>query len=170
MAVPLFPDYYYDSVLDIPYESLWRQEIRGLIYDLDNTLAHFDEKIAPAKNVAMLKRLERMGFRICLLTNNTRSRLRQFDELKLDGIANAAKPFAWGIRRAMQMMGTQPAHTAMIGDQLLSDIWAGKNARVTTILVKPLTEKDFFFVRIKRVLERWLLRRFHEKNKRPDPA
>jgi hypothetical protein len=156
----LAPDYHFDSVLDIPYETLWQQKIRGLIYDLDNTLAHYDMKLAPAKVVALLRRLERMGFRICLLTNNTRARLRQFDNLKINGIANAAKPFSHGVRRAMRLMGTQPAHTAIIGDQLLSDIWAGKNAHVTTILVKPLTDRDFLFVRLKRVLERWLLRRY----------
>jgi hypothetical protein len=156
----LTPDFCYDSVLDIPYETLWKKNIRGIIYDIDNTLAHFDKPQPPAKITAMLKRLEKMGFRICLLTNNTRSRLAQFDYLGLDGIANAVKPLANGVRRAMGIMGTQPVHTVIIGDQLFSDVWAGKNARVMTILVKPLTERDFFFVRFKRIFERWYLRRF----------
>jgi hypothetical protein len=158
--VSLAPDYYYDSVLDIPYENLWQQKIRGLIYDLDNTLAHFDKRQTSDKITAMLKSLEKMGFRICLLTNNTRKRLKHFDHLGLDGIANALKPFSRGVRQAMQKMGTHAAHTAIIGDQLFSDVWAGKNARVMTILVKPLTEKDFFIVRFKRIFERWLLSRY----------
>jgi hypothetical protein len=157
----LTPDYYYDSVLDIPYETLWKQKIRGLIYDLDNTLAHYNKPQPPAKITAMLRRLEKMGFRICLLTNNTRARLKLFDNLGLDGIANAVKPFARGVRQAMRLMGTQPAHTAIIGDQLFSDVWAGKNARITTVLVKPLTEKDFFIVRFKRIFERWFLHRYY---------
>jgi len=156
----LAPDYYVDSVLDIPYEILWKQNIRGLIYDIDNTLAYFDRPQPPAKIAAMLKRVQKMGFRICLLTNNTRKRLAQFDNLGLDGIANAIKPLTGGVRRAMELMGTQPAHTVIIGDQLFSDIWAGKNARISTVLVKPLTEKDFFFVRFKRIFERWFLRRY----------
>ncbi|MCL2202664.1 MAG: YqeG family HAD IIIA-type phosphatase [Defluviitaleaceae bacterium] len=158
----LAPDYYFDSVLDIPYETLWQQKIRGLIYDLDNTLAHYDQRQAPAQVVAMLRRLEKMGFRICLLTNNTRTRLKYFDDLGLEGIANAAKPLTCGVRKAMARMGTQPEHTAIIGDQLFSDVWAGKNARITTILVKPMTEKDFMLVRVKRVFERWLLRRYYK--------
>ncbi|MCL2499006.1 MAG: YqeG family HAD IIIA-type phosphatase [Defluviitaleaceae bacterium] len=162
----LAPDYYFDSVLDIPYETLWKQKIRGLIYDLDNTLAHFDKPQTPAKITAMLRRLQKMGFRICLLTNNTRTRLKQFDHLGLDGIANAIKPFTHGVRAAMEKMGTQPAHTVIIGDQLFSDVWAGKNAKIMTVLVKPLTEKDFFIVRLKRVIERWYLRRVLKKNPR----
>ena len=157
----LTPDYYYDSVFLIPYEELWNKKIRGLIFDIDNTLTAFDEKLPPAKIVALLKRLEGMGFKICFVTNNTNKRLRGFNEhMKLPGIANAIKPLTRGIRRAMAIMGTGSAHTVIIGDQLLSDIWAGKNARITTILVKPITERDFFFVRAKRLIERFLLRKF----------
>ncbi|MCL2189104.1 MAG: YqeG family HAD IIIA-type phosphatase [Defluviitaleaceae bacterium] len=156
----LAPDYYLNSVLDIPYERLWQQNIRGLIYDLDNTLAHFDRSNTVDGIQEMLVRLQKMGFAICLLTNNTNGRLRLFSHLQLNGIANALKPMTRGVRQAMQLMGTTQAQTAIIGDQLFSDVWAGKNAGITTILVKPLTEKDFFFVKFKRLFERWLLKRY----------
>ena len=157
----LNPDYYYDSVFLIPYDELWNKKIRGLIFDIDNTLTAFDQKLPPAKVVALLKRLERMGFKICLVTNNTGNRLRGFNEhMNLPGIANALKPLTRGIRQAMQLMRTRPEHTAIIGDQLLSDVWAGKNARIATILVKPITDRDFWFVHIKRMIERRLLKKF----------
>ena len=156
----LAPDYYVDSVLDIPYDTLWKKNIRGLIYDIDNTLAFFDRPQVSAKVAVMLKRVEKMGFRICLLTNNTRKRLAQFDPLGLDGFANALKPLTGGVVLAMRRMGTLPAHTAIIGDQLFSDVWAGKRARITTVLVKPMTQKDFFFVKWKRFFENRLLRRY----------
>jgi hypothetical protein len=60
----------------------------------------------------------------------------------------------------METMGTKPSATVIIGDQVLSDIWAGKNAKITTILVKPISENDFFFVRAKRVVERFILRKY----------
>jgi len=157
----LVPDYYHDSVFQIPYHELWQKKIRGLIFDIDNTLTPFDRDLPPAKIVALIKRLERNGFRICLLTNNTNGRLKRFNiNLKLDGYANAAKPLTRGIRQCMKKMGTKPSHTAIIGDQLLSDVWAGKNAGITTILVKPITDRDFWFVHIKRVIERFLLRNY----------
>ncbi|MCL2216765.1 MAG: YqeG family HAD IIIA-type phosphatase [Defluviitaleaceae bacterium] len=161
----LTPDYYYDSVFQIPYEELWNRKIRGLIFDIDNTLTAFDESLPPAKIVALMKRLERMGFKLCLVTNNTGRRLRSFNEfMKLPGIANAIKPLTRGIRQAMQIMRTRPESTVIIGDQLLSDIWAGKNARIATILVKPITERDFWFVRIKRIIERIMLRKFFQEH------
>jgi len=164
----LAPDYYYESVFQIPYDELFKKNIRGLIFDIDNTLTRFDEKHPPAKIVALLKKLERMGFRICLCTNNTNKRLLSFSEnLNYPGIANAIKPLARGLRYAMKTMGTSPTNTAIIGDQLLSDIWAGKNAKITTILVKPITDKDFFFVKIKRVVERFMLKKFFNELKLP---
>jgi len=163
----LTPDHYYDSVFEIPYEEFLQKKIRGLIFDLDNTLTPFHEKLPPAKIVALMNRLEKMGFEVCLLTNNTTKRLNRFNEaMKLKGIANGLKPFTRGVRQAMELMGTSRSQTAIIGDQLLSDIWAGKNARICTILVKPITEKDFFFVRMKRVIERFMLRKYFDELKR----
>lgn len=157
----LSPDYYYESVFQIPYDELWKKNLRGIIFDIDNTLTCFDEKQPSSKIVALLHKLEQMGFRVCLVTNNTNKRLGHFNEnLSLPGIANAIKPLTRGIRYAMQAMGTKPQHTVIIGDQLLSDIWAGKNARITTILVKPISDNDFFFVRAKRVIERIILRKY----------
>jgi len=157
----LAPDYYYESVFDIPYKDLWKQKIRGIIFDIDNTLVGYEHKNAPPKIVALINNLRRMGFSVCLLTNNTNNRLTRFNEdLALDGFANAFKPLARGVRQAMEKMGTQPEHTAIVGDQLLTDIWAGRNAHITTILVKPLTEKDFILVKAKRLVERALLRRY----------
>jgi len=165
--VPIAPDYYFDSVFLIPYEELWQKKVRGLIFDIDNTLTAFDQNLPPAKVVGLLEKLQAMGFRVCLLTNNTKGRLKRFNvNLKLDGLANAAKPFARGVKRAMAIMGTAPEHTAIIGDQLLADIWAGKNAGITTVLVKPITDRDFFFVHIKRVLERFLLRKYFENREK----
>jgi len=162
----LIPDYYYDSVFHIPYDELWEKKIRGLIFDLDNTLTPFHEKLPPAKVVALMKKLEKMGFQVCLLTNNTPRRMKRFNEgMRLNGVANGLKPFTRGVRRAMQIMGTGRKQTVIIGDQLLSDVWAGKNAGIGTILVKPITEKDFFFVRMKRVVERFMLRKYFREMK-----
>jgi len=159
------PDYYLDTVFDIPYEELWKNKIRGLIFDIDNTIAPYEEHRPSAKITALIKRLQRMGFAICLLTNNTNKRLKCFNvPLGICGFANAIKPMARGIRKAMKQMGTKPSHTAIIGDQLLSDVWAGKNAGTTTILVKPLSAKDLAFVHIKRRIERRLLSRYYPES------
>ena len=157
----LTPDYYYDSVHEIPYEEFWKEGLRGLIFDIDNTLTAFDQKLPSEEIVDLINRLQRMGYKLCLVTNNTNRRLTSFNEhMQLPGIANALKPLTRGLCQAMEKMSTQPYQTAIIGDQLLSDIWGGRNARITTIMVRPLTERDFLFVRAKRLIERLMLRKF----------
>jgi hypothetical protein len=160
----LYPDYYYDSIFLVPYNELRQKNIRGLIFDVDNTLAPYHIRRPPTKVTALFKRLRRMGFSISLLSNNTRKRMSSFNQhLDLPGIHMAMKPFPRGVRRAMLAMGTVPGETAIIGDQLLSDIWAGKNARVTTVLVKPISNKDYITVHFKRMIERWILRGYYKK-------
>ena len=157
----LVPDYYYDSVFLIPYEDLFAKNIRGLIFDIDNTLTPFDQDLPPEEIVQLLERLKSMGFKVCLLTNNTNGRLARFNKnIQMDGFANALKPRTKGVNQAMAKMETKPESTAIIGDQLLSDVWAGKRANITTIMVKPITERDFFFVYVKRLIERIMLRKF----------
>ena len=160
----LSPDYYYESVFAIPYNEFLQKNIRALIFDLDNTLAPYDVLHAPAKVTALMKRLKRMGFSICLLTNNTEKRIRTFNEhLGLPAIHSAMKPFTMAIKRAMGIMDAKPEETAIIGDQLFSDIWAGKNARITTILVKPASSRDIITVRFKRHIERFFIKSYINK-------
>ena len=155
------PNFYYDSVFHIPYEELYKQGIRGLIYDIDNTLAGYEDKHPRQQTADLINKLHEMGFKVGLLSNNTSGRLTTFNEfMKLPGASLAAKPFTPALRRVMKEMGVAPHETAIIGDQLLADIWCGQRAGITTILVKPLTESEVITVRLKRGLERRLLKRY----------
>ena len=107
-----------------------------------------------------LAQLREMGFSIALLSNNTKRRVRIFNETMQFPVAHMAiKPFTFVLRRVMRKMGTAPAETVMIGDQLFTDILCGMRAGCTTVMVKPLTDKDFLTVRVKRGLERHVMRR-----------
>ncbi len=164
----MLPDYYYETVYAIPYADLYKKNIRGIIFDLDNTLIPYSETRPSAKVTSLIGRLRRMGFSVSLLTNNTKKRADKFNEkLKLFSVHGGLKPFTGGVRRAMKAMGTKPEETVIIGDQLLADVWAGKNAKITTILVKPVG-KDVITVKWKRGIERWMLRKMNEDTARTD--
>ena len=160
----LKPDFYFDSIFQLPYEHLYKQGVRGLIYDIDNTLASHADKYPPVKIISLIKRLQKMGFKVGLLSNNSYKRLAVFNQtMRLPGTARAGKPFAAALRKLMKKMDVNPKETAIIGDQLFADIWCGKRAGVMTVLVKPITEKEVVTVRIKRGLERWVLKRYYEQ-------
>ena len=55
-------------------------------------------------------------------------------------------------------------HAAMVGDQLFTDIRAGYRAGVKTILVNPLTKRDFIGTKlVSRTLEDLVLRGEHRR-------
>lgn len=154
------PDYVYDSVHEIPYERLYEQGIRALVYDIDNTLATHADITPPDSVLTLVNRLQDIGFKVALLSNNTPNRLSLFNkDMQLYGASMAGKPFAPGLRRVMKDMEVTPEETLMIGDQLFADIWCGYNAGVATVLVKPIALKEWWTVRLKRGLERRMLKR-----------
>ncbi|HNR66218.1 MAG TPA: HAD hydrolase-like protein, partial [Atribacterota bacterium] len=64
------------------------------------------------------------------------------------------KPF----REAMKIMNTNNKETAVVGDQIFTDIWGGNRLQLLTILVCPLSRSDSLGTTIiSRVLEGFLL-------------
>ena len=64
-----FPDEYVVSTYVIPFEKLYEQGYRGVIFDIDNTLVPHG---APADERAkkLFQRLGDIGFHSCLISNN----------------------------------------------------------------------------------------------------
>ena len=66
------------------------------------------------------------------------------------------KPFPIAYKHAMKMLRSKPSNSALIGDQLFTDIVGANWLGIYTILVDPITgaEKGFF-----RKIMRWLEQR-----------
>ena len=102
-----FPDRYIASTYVIDFEKLYEKGVRGLIFDIDNTLVPHG---APAdkRAVELFARLKKIGFRCCLISNNQEPRVKMFNEkIQVDYIYNAHKPSTKNYRRAMEIMGTK---------------------------------------------------------------
>ena len=56
------------------------------------------------------------------------------------------------------------SEVAIIGDQLMTDVKVGNTVGITTILVNPISEKDFFLTRFNRFLERKKMKELTSKN------
>lgn len=153
MACKLFPKEEYKSTYEIPFGRLYERGVRGVIFDIDNTLVLHD---APAdeKAIELIKHLREMGFKTCILSNNEEPRTRLFAEaLDSPYIYKAGKPKTEGYIRAMEIMGTDLSSTVMIGDQLFTDIWGANRGGVHSILVGRLGREKYFHIVLKRILE-----------------
>lgn len=159
-----FPDDYVASTYMIPFEKLYEEGYRGLIFDIDNTLVPHG---APADDRAkkLFTKLKETGFHCCLISNNQEPRVKMFnEEIKVDYICNAHKPSTKNYVKAMQIMGTDTSDTIFVGDQLFTDVWGAKRAGIRNILVKPIHPKEEIQIVLKRYLERIVLH-FYQKEK-----
>ena len=163
-----FPREIADSVHHIDYDKLWKIGIRGLIFDIDNTLVTFDIAEPPAKIVDLLANLTRKGFGICFLSNNGEARVKNFcRNMEYPHIWKARKPSYAGISRAIAHLGLQKHQVAIIGDQIFTDCFGGNRFGIHSILTVPIAKRDEWTVKLKRLPEKIILRayaRYGQKN------
>ncbi|MCR5784033.1 MAG: YqeG family HAD IIIA-type phosphatase [Eubacterium sp.] len=164
----LFPGEYELSTYDIPYESLYREGFRGIIYDIDNTLVAHG---APADERAKkhFKYLYELGFKCCLLSNNDEPRVKSFaDDVGALYIYKAGKPKRRGYEKAVDLLGVKKESTIFIGDQIFTDIWGANRAGIRNIMVRRLYPKEEIQIIFKRIPEFFVLffYRLYKKNKR----
>jgi len=156
------PDIFVPTLQDIPLQELSNKGIKGLIIDLDNTLTNWNcSEIDPIVH-NWINNLTELGFKICIVSNNSTSRIEAFvKKIHISFVPNALKPSKRAFLKAMQILETDPESTAVIGDQLFTDILGGKRVGATTILVPPLSKREFFGTKIMRRFERIVLKRFY---------
>lgn len=167
MGNAFYPDEWLDSAYDIPYEQFYQKGMRGIIFDIDNTLVPHG---APAdeRAVQLFERLRAIGFHTCLLSNNKEARVAPFaGQVDSDYIYKGRKPERSGYRQAMRRMGTGERSTMFVGDQLFTDVYGARRTGIYSILVKPINPKEEIQIVLKRYLEKivlWFYVRRQEKN------
>ncbi len=154
---PLYPRVWAQSAYGLPYEKMARKGIRGLIFDVDNTLA-FHDVPADGRAVELFHRLHGLGFKTCLLSNNKEPRVKAFAQaVGAFYVFKGGKPGVKGYQKSMELMGTGKADTAAVGDQLFTDILGANRAGIYSILVTPMNPKEEIQIVLKRFLERPIL-------------
>lgn len=169
MFKKFYPDGEAASAYDLSYDQLYREGVRGVIFDIDNTLVPHG---APADERAcrLFSHLEKLGMKTCLLSNNKEPRVASFARQvgASDYIYKGGKPGRQGYRRAMELMGTGAGNTVFVGDQLFTDVYGAKRAGIPSILVRPINPREEIQIVLKRYLEAVVLyfyRRDKEKRK-----
>jgi hypothetical protein len=154
----LLPDLRVDSISKVDLDALSSRGIRGLIVDLDNTVVRWNRSELSRATIEWFQRARARGMRACIVSNAGHSGRveRVAARLGACALARAGKPGSQGYLRAMQQMGTSAAETAVIGDQLPTDVWGGNRLGLFTILVRPIGWWEFPPTKLNRILE-WLI-------------
>lgn len=159
------PDIYQKSIYTIDYSKLLSRGIKCILFDLDNTIVMPYNNELSKKTKDLFTSLKQKGFKVIIFTNSPKMRLKVFQNvLGVDGVANARKPFTGKLKKLLKEYNFTITEVAIIGDQLMTDVSVGNKVGITTVLVNPLTDKDFFLTKINRFFERKKMKKLRDND------
>lgn len=164
----LYPKEYFGSVKEISINLLEKNNIKGLILDVDNTLIDFEKKM-PEGVENWVQNLKNTGIKFCILSNSNKvEKVKSVAEkLEIPFIYFAKKPFKSGFLRAKKVLELEEKEIAVVGDQIMTDVIGANRSKMFSILVKPIDEKDYLLTKIKRPFEKVIINRYlKKKNKK----
>jgi len=163
----IYPKEYLNSVKEISIDLLEKNNIKGLILDVDNTLIDFDKKM-PEGVENWTQNLKNVGIKFCILSNSNKIEKvgAVAEKLNILFINFAKKPFKSGFKRAQKVLGLQEKQIAVVGDQIMTDVIGANRSKMFSILVKPIDKKDYMLTKIKRPLEKIIINLYLKKKTR----
>ena len=151
----------YKTVYDVDFNSLYSQGKRFILFDLDNTLAPYDEVIMSDRVKAFLDKLKEIGFTVAIVSNNNTKRVKKY----LNGydmlyIARSLKPYLRGYKIMNKMLGNPPKNEVLtVGDQLLTDVAGSNTYGYDVILVESIKRKnEKWYTKINRKRSKYILK------------
>lgn len=160
----LYPKKHLDSIFELDTGELKSLGIKGIIADMDNTLVAWNDRSVTPRLARWLEGLKKEGFRLCIVSNNTADRGGELArELGIPAFWYATKPRRRAFRKALWEMDLKAGETAVVGDQILTDVLGGNRMGLYTILVTPISDKEFIWTRLTRQFERIILKRLKLK-------
>ena len=153
----LCPDEAHRSILDLEPEQLHAEGIRLLLLDVDNTLLPWKGEEFEEPVRAWIDRAKAVGMNLCVVSNTRHpDRLQRLTQvLGVEYVRGKFKPSSAMFLMAMEKFGATPEQTAMIGDQLFTDMLGANRSGVRTVLVEQMGDREFVGTRVvSRTLEK----------------
>ena len=157
------PDIYQKSIYTIDYKKLKKNGIKCLLFDLDNTIAPY-KVIEPDQKVKELFASLEKDFKVIIISNSNKNRLRPFKEkLNVDVAFSSKKPFKTKYKKILELYNFKIDEVACIGDQLLTDILGANRMGFTSILVNRIAKYETIFTRFNHFFEKFILKSLAKK-------
>ena len=161
MIKKLYPTTYLKSIYEMDIGQLKEEGIKGIIFDIDNTLVPYDEIEPNEQIISFFEMLVSKGFKITLVSNNTEDRVVKFNEkLRVFALHESRKPLTRNFLKALTLMNCQRHEAIIVGDQIFTDVYGGNKAGIRTILVEPVSDKDEWKTKVKRGLEKKVIKSY----------
>ena len=130
-----------DTILHLTPDIVRKNNLKGLILDVDETLVPMRQKQASEDLLKWANTMKRVA-NIWLVSNNlSQKRIGRIAEnLELPYLLGAKKPSRKKLRKAVDAMDLRPQEVAMVGDRLFTDVLAGNRLGLFTVLVEPMLD------------------------------
>lgn len=160
MAFKLFkPDYAFCDIYAITPEALAEMGVKGIVFDIDQTIAPYEVELPDDKMKAYFDSLRQADIKMAFVSNNKGPRVTKFNEsIGLFYVCKAGKPSPKGVKVVIDYFGLKPEEMLSIGDQIYTDCLSAHRAGIRFAMVKPIKKQESLFFRIKRFLERPFVR------------
>ena len=153
MSLSFLPTLLCDALTEVTPALLQQRGIKLLMLDFDNTIVPYTTSVPTSEMEAWLLAMAQGSVQLCVVSNSRRDRVKVFcEKYGLPCITHSKKPFPKGIRRCLAQFGKQPGECAIAGDQIFTDTLGGNCAGLTTILVRPIDNHNFW-LKARHVLE-----------------
>ena len=134
-----------EAVTRLTPEYLLQQGIRLLMLDFDNTIVPYTTNVPSQEMDAWLKRMLASEVSVCVVSNSRNDRVKVFcQKYGLDCITHAGKPFTRGIRECLAKYKMPPGKSALVGDQIYTDVLGANCAGIRSILVRAIDNHNFW--------------------------
>ena len=159
------PDIYKRNIFDINYKKLKDEDIKCLIFDLDNTLVKIDSIEVDNKTIELITKLKK-DFIVLIVSNSPKKRVKIFlDKLDVDGYPFALKPSIRSLKKIKDKYNLSNKNIAIIGDQFITDMGYGYKGKIKKIFVDPIAIKDLKITNINRFFENKIMSKYNKLNK-----
>ncbi len=165
----VYPDYYCDKVTDVTLDLLEKNQIKGILLDVDNTLIDFDRNLLDGAK-KWVDKMKENGIQCMILSNSNQvDKVTQVaEQLALPYIYFATKPLKRGFKKAREKLGLKSENIAVIGDQIFTDVIGANRNKMFSILVNPIAKKDIWITKLKRPMEEWIVKSYVKKQKKKE--
>lgn len=162
-----YPTRMLHRITDISPELLKKMKVRAVLLDVDDTLSAHGSQMPYPGSVEWAAELVRQGFRLIILSNNTKDRVAPFaGKYGLPFLTFAAKPLPIGYLRAARRLGVKPRECVIVGDQVFTDVLGANLCGMQSILLDPITRQEAFSFRVRRKWEVPVRRKMAQKEER----
>ena len=158
------PDFIFNSYKNLTAQFLLERGADTLILDIDNTLVPYEIETPTEELYGWFSEMSKNGIKIAFVSNNDKKRVELFNEkLGYAAFYKSKKPLLKTMKKVMNILESTPKKTLLMGDQVFTDVLAGNRMGFITVLLPPIKDKTDLFTKIKRVLEKPILRKYYKK-------